>query len=688
MQTQDFSPPSFPPLQTLSTAPRGWFSWLLPLSFLMYIATRLVALDAFPIYFFTDEAVQTVLASDLLRDHLFSYDHEFLPTFFKNGAQYNLGLSVYWQMLPTLLLGKSIWVTRGAAALATGIAALSVALLLKHIFRSLSPWMGVLFLSITPAWFLHSRTAFETSLAVSFYALFLYFYLMYRCHNPKYLFAAVLAAALTFYAYTPARVVIAVTLFLLLLSDFRYHLRHKWIGISSLALGIILTLPFLRFLLAHAAENAWSMRLLGSYWVMDLPLLTKLGMYAQKYLAGLNPLYWYFPNGVDLARHVMLGYGHLLTLTLPLGALGVALALWRIKCPEWRALLCAILAAPTGAAMVEVGITRVLFMVIPLAFLTALALEEIICYVCSRWKNLPQKAILAGCFLLLCAVNVGMLADALIHAPTWYADYSLTGMQYGARQLFAAVADTLRDDPRIHLIVSPTWANGTDVLARFFFDDPLPYQLGTAQEYYRKVGNLTPQTQFVMTPEEFAAIPRQKFAEIRVVKTLLYPNGRPGFLFVQLQYKQDIAAIIAAERAAHEQLVEDTVQIDGQPVRMLHSRADIGKPQDVFDGSLTTLFRTDALNPLKIQLIFPSPRRIHQVSLQIGGVPTAVRVQGWDADNRPLFDLRQSAGEAINPRLLTVNLGGEYPVETLWLEVRNVRDNEEGNVHLWEVTLK
>lgn len=85
-----------------------WQSGLILLALLVYLATRLIALDSFPIYFFTDEAVQTVLAADLVHSNLQNYDEEMLPTYFVNGGQYNLGVSVYIQILPYLVDRKSV----------------------------------------------------------------------------------------------------------------------------------------------------------------------------------------------------------------------------------------------------------------------------------------------------------------------------------------------------------------------------------------------------------------------------------------------------------------------------------------------------------------------------------------------------------------------------------------------------
>jgi len=190
--------------------------------------------------------VQTVLAGDFIRDGFRNYDKELLPTYFVNGSQYNLGPSVYLQIIPLLLFGKSIWVTRGTAVLTTLMAAIAVGLILKNVFKSKYYWAATLLLSITPAWFLHSRTAFETALAVSFYAVFLYFYLMYRYSNPRYIYAAILTGALCFYSYSPAQMVMGVTFIILWFSDLRYHWLNKKYVLIGLGVILLTMIPYIR----------------------------------------------------------------------------------------------------------------------------------------------------------------------------------------------------------------------------------------------------------------------------------------------------------------------------------------------------------------------------------------------------------------------------------------------------------
>ncbi|MGD8822684.1 MAG: glycosyltransferase family 39 protein, partial [Anaerolineales bacterium] len=197
---------------------------LFGLALLIYLLTRLIALEDFPIYFFTDEAVQTQLAADFIRDGFRGYDGVLLPTYFENASLFNLSLSVYVQVLPTFFFGKSVFVTRAVSVLITLTGVWAVGLILKNIFKLKLWWAGVLVLSITPVWFLHSRTAFETVIMVSMYAWFLYFYLLYREKDPKYLYLALLFGALTFYSYSPGQLIMVGTGLFLLFSDLRYHL--------------------------------------------------------------------------------------------------------------------------------------------------------------------------------------------------------------------------------------------------------------------------------------------------------------------------------------------------------------------------------------------------------------------------------------------------------------------------------
>ena len=133
-----------------------------------------------------------------------------MPIYFEAaGNRWTPLLSVYVHAVSVALFGKSILVTRATSALVSLLAAVAVALILRLGFKSRYWWAGALLMAVAPAWFLHSRTGFETVMMSSFFACTLLCYLLYRTRSPRYLFAAILFGAATFYTYSNGQMVMA-----------------------------------------------------------------------------------------------------------------------------------------------------------------------------------------------------------------------------------------------------------------------------------------------------------------------------------------------------------------------------------------------------------------------------------------------------------------------------------------------
>lgn len=659
---------------------------LFGLALLIYLATHLIGLVDFPIYFFTDEAVQSVLAADLVRDGFKNEEGIFLPTYFKNGSQYNLSLSVYLQVIPYLLAGKSVFVTRLVSVLMTLIAAVSISLMLRDVFKVHYWWSGVLFLAITPAWFLHSRTAFETVEATSFYAGFLYFYLLYRYRSPKYLYPALVLGALAFYTYSPAQIVMVLTGILLLISDWRYHWEHRSFAWRGLGILILLALPFVRFQIMQPQENLAHLQLLHSYWTQPIPFSDKIRQYLTEYSYGLNPLYWFTANDHDLIRHVMRGYGHILIFTFPFACLGLIKAFQNIRRSDQRLLLIALLVAPSGAALVEIGITRAMFFIVPVTMFTVIGVSASVEWLGKR--RLPSRGMAIGLFLILGLVNFGMLRDSLVNGPTWYHDYGLGGLQYGARQVFSEIQKDLKDSPDTHVVLSPSWANGADILARFFLSEPVPIEMGSIEGFLFQRLDLGENTLLVMIPDEYQkALTSDKLTDVQLVKTLLYPDGQPGFYFVRMRYVDNVDQIFESERQARQKPLIGEVNLDGQLVTVKYPYLDMGEIQQAFDHDANTLIRTLEANPLILELDLPEARQIDGVSVLVGGTPTSlmVRVRGnVDSGDWVYTD---SAGESPKPRQMTIQFDESVWTNHLEIEIKNLNDSEPAHVHLWEMNL-
>jgi len=672
-------------------------SWLFVVAIAVYVITRLWRLADFPIYFFTDEAIQSLSAANLLHNQLRSPDHTLLPTYFQNGMYFNLSLSVYIQLIPTLLFGKSIFVTRAVSALVSLLAAGAVGLILRDIFKVRYWWLGTLLLSITPAWFLHSRTAFETVLFVSMYAVMFYAYLLYRYRDPRFLFLAIFMAGLAFYSYSPGQLIVVVTWILFLLSDLPYHWKNRRLALPAAGLVLLVALPYLRFRWESTFDPGSHLSILGSYWMQPLPLGEKLARFWQEYLKGISPAYWFFPNEHDLQRHLMKGYGHISRIWLPFGVLGALLALWKGRFSAYRNTLVILLAAPLASALVGIGITRVLVFVIPAVLLIALGLElalgwleKLLVKIGKTWKpETVSNTLAVGLAIALCWANFAMLRDALVNGPTWFQDYGLGGMQYGAKELYAEVKDYLNENPEQRLLISPSWANGADAVTAFFLPTGLPVQMGSIDGYIFERQPLDDRLTFVMIPEELDKVMSSgKFKDVNILRTLYYPNRKPGFYFVQLGYVDDIDAILAAERELRKEMQMGEVTIQGQPVNVHYSPLDMGTIQHIFDGDLNTVARTMEANPFIIELTFPEARLVSGYVMTTGSASvkvTALLVTDAGAELLTYTDTFQGT---ISDPGFTVIFDQSVLVKALQFEILEVGVGEPAHVHVWEIEVR
>lgn len=664
----------------------GWEFWLFIVGLGLYLFTRFIALDKFPIYFFTDEAIQTMSAVDLIAQGLRNANGNLFPVYFENGGQFNLSLSVYLQLLPALL-PRSVWLTRGIAALVTLVVPLSVGIALKNFFKIRTWWLAPVLLSAIPCWFLHSRTAFETSLGASMFSLFLYFYLDYRLANRRRLPLALLFGALALYSYSPMQMVVVITGLLFLIIDFRYHLADRKGLREGFAILLILALPYFLFRFNNPEALSQHLRMLQSYWIGDQPVISKLGAFLSRYVRAFDPTYWFLPNQVDLIRHQMKGMGHLPLFSLPLVLVGLVLTFKNLRKPAWRVVLVALLAVPTGAALVDVAITRLLAMVVPVVFLACLGLDALIHWLAGLLHH--EKTLSLATFGLLAAFSLWMTNTAIQNGPTWYENYGLYGMQWGGKTLFDEVTAFQETHPDKQVFLSPSWANGTDVIARFFLGDPLPIQMGTIEPFTLYQLPLDEDMVFVMIPEEYTWMQTTgKFQDVQVLETLSYPNGKPGFYFVSLRYVDNIEAIIEQDLAERRQSKTANLTLLGQEVQVEYSPLDVNDIYQAFDGDEATLIRTFEANPLVISIHFSQPVELNQITALVGNTPSWLQVEiiSPGEETPIIFTEEAEASDEIHP--LTVTLDSNRLVQTLIVSLENINENEPTHVHLWELIIK
>lgn len=680
---------------TLTPKPENLDKILLAAAITIYAVVISLGIDRYPIYFFTDEAIHMNLASDFLRDGFKNYYGEFLPTFFTIEGWVN-GTSVYVQVLPYLLFGKSLVATRLVSAVISLFGALAVGLLLRDAFKFKYYWAGIFLILTTPAWFLHARTAFEYVEVGSFYSIFLYFYSRYRAGKLRALYWAILAGALTFYTHGLGQILMGGTGMGLFIVDFRYHLhpeRRKTV-LNGLLLGAILLLPFARYYLVHPGETAAQVKRRGSYWVNEnLSFIQKVGEYLGQYTYGLNPAYWYLPNKIDLNRHIMYQYGNGLLATLPLVVVGLIKTIKNIRQPSYRIVLIALLACPIPASVVAIGMPRMLWMTIPLALLGVIGLTAILDWVESHW-HISSSWLSGGLFILLAGLSLFMLRDALINGPTWFKDYSLYGMQYGARQVFQdVVRKGLEEDPNRRYVVSPSWANGTEQFVAFFIppENQARVSMGQPIDFINFLKQKPADLYFVATSDEYdKLILNAEFQNIKVDQTLSFPDGKPGFYVLTLEISDNIEKIIAAQKEVERKPIEETFKLNGQSIKTLHSPFGAGRLEDVFDNNADSLARVLSANPLLIDLTFLDPLQTNGVLIQTGSLPDFTIIISLYApgSTQPVTYTQVFKGLPPDP-VVTINFdNGPARSGRIKIEIKDNTSGDTSQIHIRTIQLK
>jgi hypothetical protein len=453
------------------------------------------------------------------------------------------------QMLPLALFGKSVWIARGFFVLFSSLTAVFSAMILRDIFKNRYWWSAPLWLAAIPTWFLHARGAFEYAPMVTFYTGFLYFYLRYRSDTPRMLYPALICGALAFYTYTPGQLIMVVSGLLLLAIDWRYHLTHWRVALRGAAILILLAAPLVRFWMQMPGEYADRLSLYGSYWADDIPLTGKVWRYLTIYLSGLNPLYWFFPHNLDNPLHTMKGYGHIHWLMLLPFIGGVWQSVRKTRRVDMRVLLVALLAAPAGTAMAMLHPNRALTIVIPIVIFSILGFTAGVDWLKERDFIQEGKAA-AGMLIITAAMGLIMTTDALTNGPTWYSNYGLSGMQWGARQVFATAKDFLQRHPERTLYISPNWTFQSEVVRSFFAQDEEQIRIGTTDAAITDIDLQLAKKAFVLMPDEYERVRSSgRFQEPEVDEIIPYPNGLPGFYFVRLAYVDNIQDIVQSEQA-------------------------------------------------------------------------------------------------------------------------------------------
>ena len=661
-----------------------------------YLVSRLWAIDAFPTFFYSDEVNYVLFGEQAIERGLVGNDGSWPAVYVEWDAnRWGPAAGMYLQGLAALAFGKRIWIARGIEALTSLGGVLAVAWILKDHFRNRFWWASILLAASIPAWFLYTRTAFSVATATSLFAVFLLAYLHYRFRSPASLGLAALAGAAAFYSYNNMMLVMAALAACLLIADYRYHLQHRRVWLRTVPVLVLLAVPLIEFSFLHPESIRANLSALGSYWVDDIPLTAKLLRYAQNYAQGLNPFYWFGPETQTgtLPVQYIPGAGHLGFTMLPLVALGLSVVVRNLRSPQHRIILLSALVVPASSALDSIEVYRVLAMVVPALVLGVMGLEQLGVWLRAISPHVQTSIVAVALFVFALARLIG----GVVSGPTWPTDYGLNGAQFGAKALYVdTIPALLAQDPTATLVMNTTWANNAHLYPLFFLSpsEQERVRFGNVRDYLNEVLPVEPSTIIVMTPDEYAdAIASPMLAEVEVVRSVLRPNGDPGFYFAHIAYPSDVERVIQEQLALRNALVEDQVRIMGilgQPATVFHSKLGDGQIANLFDGSWDTLVRGDRVNPLRIEIRFPEIVTLQGVRVTVGSIQDftiTLQVTPAGSDD-PLAATGRFKDQGPDP---TVDLGlpgAPISASVVRIEISDNTHGSEAMIHVREIAFR
>lgn len=582
----------------------------------IFLILFLLKIEDFPIYFFTDEAALPVKAEKIIKNGFKDGSGTLFPLMIET-AKPQPGLIMYLQMPFVWLFGKKIWVIRSLNVFITLAGCIFIALTLKNIFKSKNYWLGILFPMSMPILFIHARAEFNSSIATAFYAISLYFYLLYRTKNPKYLLICILFISLSIYSYFGIWLTLFFSYTLLLIFDLKYHFKNFKPGFIAIIFLLLLLTPLIKYELLNFAKTKSTFIEYNFDLARSAPLSTNsLKIILNNYFTNFNPLTLFREHATYLKRHVLKGSGYFPLYSLPMIFLGILFTLRNVNNPIYKILLIILFTSPVGTLLVGHGATRILPMIIPLTLFFAIGIKNM-----EPLLNKNKLSSLA-IFLLICASGLYMTYDSLKNGPLWFNNYGLYGQQYGAKQLFQeAIPDFLQKNPETEIFVSPNWANGVDVYTDFFLKDKEKTKVKIKSieyfiEYYQSIpSNLV----LIMIEDEIKlANKSKKFKAIKILKTVPCPDKTVCFYFAKVTYTDGIENIFKEELRLRRQPVTDFINLDGEKLKIVHSRFEVGSVKEIFDEDQFSFARGWEANPMIVEIYFSKAKAINSLKVNIG----------------------------------------------------------------------
>ncbi|MCX6066139.1 MAG: hypothetical protein NT121_10355, partial [Chloroflexi bacterium] len=181
-----------------------------------------------------------------------------------------------------------------------------------------------------------------------------------------------------------------------------------------------------------------------------------------------------------------------------------------------------------------------------------------------------------------------------------------------------------------------------------------------------------------------------KFKDIKVDQVLPFPDGRPGFYVLTLKVVDNIDQIVAAEQNVQRKPIEDTMSLNGQVIRVLHSPLGSGQVSDVFDKNPDSLARVLRANPFVFDLYPTIPIDTHAVDIQTGSIPDFTVTISLYAPgaNTPVTYVQNYKGLPPDPAVSIPFDQGPAKSERITIEIKDNSSGDSSQIHVRTIQFK
>lgn len=438
---------------------------------ILFAATflRLYKMDQVPHGLYIDEVSIGYNAYTILTKGVDEHGVRY-PLFFEAFGEYKMPVPIYLTAGSIALFGKNDFAVRFPSAVFGIATVLLLYLTVKKLFHKESiALLSAFLLTITPWHIQFSRGYFEANIALFFYLLGGYLFLLFLQNKNKLLAAAsFISFLLTVYIYNAYRLVAPVTVIVCCIIIYKSFPKiRKFLGTASV-LFLILLLPMIAFSLTPSGTQRFSSQSAFvhlTYLSPSQKVVTYPAVFMENYLSTLAGPYL-FVTGDGNGRHTVIGMGNLFRFEILFFLAGCFFLFQKRKEFSSKVIFFVFFLAPVTGALTNPSphSLRSFLMVLPLTILTAYGIVRL-------WekKFLVKYFLFAG--ILLFAVY-----EFLFYFHLYYVHYPIrTAPDWGGgyKEVIAEIVKEQGNYSRV--VVNDNIGMITNY--RNFYNDSLVYEL-------------------------------------------------------------------------------------------------------------------------------------------------------------------------------------------------------------------